>query len=529
MPSVPAADGTSSAPRPCIRHGSPGGSLATSSGSSDAANASTRERLEPGERAHRVDEATPRTYGARCFGQQVALQRRELGDVVRLHAPTRVGSTAQHAQPRTRRVEQHPVEGRVAHGKAATVGGDRRHRAETEAVGGAGDRADPRRVHVARDHHTVVVHALRCGHRFAAGRGRDVEHAFTRLRIERGRRRPDLLGPGARRARRALRRARRGRPCDAPAARPARAGRPRHRPRAPRSSAAASSRVVRIGFTLSVTAGGSLSRSSVACAASAPSSSTKVCTIQSGWDVRTPIAATSSPAGSGHGGPSRATDRSTPLAKPRARSVTTPTVSPTAACGETPANSWYAPTRNAARTRGRATRADATTPREEMVEGALPPQRAVDEIGDERAVARLERLLPQQLGQRGCASTRRLRRVRARRRRSPAGCAHDGRRATSAAQPGPPGDARHRPLAFGLHLVEHERSFGGDERSRGRDRARLGGAGRSRVGAPNLQAPPADRASTRRDEDCPPARSGRARSRAREGSSSNSSTVSLSA
>ena len=41
MPSVRAADGTSSAPRPCRRHGSPGGATATKSGSSDAANAST--------------------------------------------------------------------------------------------------------------------------------------------------------------------------------------------------------------------------------------------------------------------------------------------------------------------------------------------------------------------------------------------------------------------------------------------------------------------------------------------------------
>ena len=41
MPSVRAADGTSNAPRPCRRHGAPGGSSATKSGSSDAANAST--------------------------------------------------------------------------------------------------------------------------------------------------------------------------------------------------------------------------------------------------------------------------------------------------------------------------------------------------------------------------------------------------------------------------------------------------------------------------------------------------------
>ena len=76
------------------------------------------------------------------------------------------------------------------------------------------------------------------------------------------------------------------------------------------------------------------------------------CTIQSGCDVLIPIDATSSPDGSGHGGPARASERNTPLAKPRARSDTTPTVSPTAACGDTPVTSWNAPSRNPARTSG---------------------------------------------------------------------------------------------------------------------------------------------------------------------------------
>ncbi len=220
-------------------------------------------------------------------------------------------------------------------------------------MGGADDRADPRRVHVGRDHHAVVVHALGRGHRLAAGRGRDVEHAFTRLRIERGHDGLACLGPAARRARRARRRARRDRRCDARAARPARADRLRHRPRAPRSSAAASV----TGRAHRIHAERDCGRLVVERRASPARRRRRarrrsVCTIQSGWDVRMPIAATSSPAGSGHGGPSRATDRSTPLAKPArpfrhdADRLTHRGVRRDAGV------SWYAPTRNAARTRG---------------------------------------------------------------------------------------------------------------------------------------------------------------------------------
>ena len=78
----------------------------------------------------------------------------------------------------------------------------------------------------------------------------------------------------------------------------------------------------------------------------------KLCTIQSGCDVRVPTAITLSPCGSRHGGPARASERNTPLAKPRARSGTSATVSPTAACGDTPVKSWNAPSRSATRTSG---------------------------------------------------------------------------------------------------------------------------------------------------------------------------------
>ena len=48
----------------------------------------------------------------------------------------------------------------------------------------------------------------------------------------------------------------------------------------------------------------------------------KLWTIQSGCDVRVPSAITLSPCGRFHGGPERASERSTPLANPRARSGT---------------------------------------------------------------------------------------------------------------------------------------------------------------------------------------------------------------
>ena len=123
MPSVRAADGTSSAPRPCRRHGSPGGSQRDELGELGRGERVDRERLDPGERAHGVHEPPARPHGRRGAREQRALQVGELGRVARLHAPARVGPPAQHAEPGARRVEQDAIEG-----VASRTGSRRRRR-----------------------------------------------------------------------------------------------------------------------------------------------------------------------------------------------------------------------------------------------------------------------------------------------------------------------------------------------------------------------------------------------------------------
>ena len=101
--------------------------------------------------------------------------------------------------------------------------------------------------------------------------------------------------------------------------------------------------VARHGLTRRVTGGDSFTASSTAAASAVPRSAARRSTIQSGIDERMPIDAVSSPSGNGHGGPAAASARSTALTKPFARGDTAciaATVSPTAACADTPLHSW---------------------------------------------------------------------------------------------------------------------------------------------------------------------------------------------
>ena len=142
------------------------------------------------------------------------------------------------------------------------------------------------------------------------------------------------------------------------------------------------------------------------------------------------------------------------------------------------------------------------TRREQEVERALHAHGAVDEVGDERAVARSQSpSCAAARGSRMCANapssmrssassatwrddcgggrTRLTRSRRARRRAAPA-----------ATRP------RHRALALGLHLVEREHAVGGAEHRVGVDRADgtvARRASRRLVRAPHLHAPAADR------------------------------------
>src|SRR5690349_1431113 len=66
--------------------------------------------------------------------------------------------------------------------------------------------------------------------------------------------------------------------------------------------------------------------------------------------------------------------------------------------------------------------------------------------------------------------------------------------AAVAAETGPPRRAGHRPLALGLHLVEHEIAVGGTQRRAGDDRAGPGSSavGCGRVRTPDLHPPAVD-------------------------------------
>ena len=395
MPSVRAAEGTRSAPRPWRRHGSPGGSSATKSGSSDAANASTADRLDARERAHASRRAGRPGRTMRAAAASSARWRPASSATSRgLDAPARVGPPAQHAQARARRVEQHPVERR----RRRTGGGGRRRRAGAPTLSRprprrAHDRADARRVHVGGDHEarrracarprrppcppgagaTSRTRSPGCGSsaattawlRLVLRRDPAVAHQLERAEVA-GVAHEQRVGDELSRARR------------------------RSRARGARSRHVVDGRAHRVHTQRD--------RRAVRCRARASRARRRgrarrrsCCTIQSGCEVRVPdrrdavalrAAATA--------GPDRASERSTPLAKPRARSGTSADRLPHRGvrrhAGEEleRAESQRRPT-----PRGRACRAAATTTRrEQVVERAAHPHRAVDELGHERAVAR---------------------------------------------------------------------------------------------------------------------------------------------
>ena len=118
--------------------------------------------------------------------EQRPLQLGEVGRVARLHPPARVRAAAQHTQSRARRVEQHAIEARVGHGQLPAIGDRRNDRADAATSRRPHHGAHACGMHVGREHHAVVAHALGRGGGLAARCRCDVENAFARLRIERG-------------------------------------------------------------------------------------------------------------------------------------------------------------------------------------------------------------------------------------------------------------------------------------------------------------------------------------------------------
>ena len=506
MPSVRAADGTSSAPRPCRRHGAPGGSTRDELG-----ELRRRERVDAEvsiarERAHRVDEPAAGRTARAAAREQRALERRR-------GRRRRVGCTRQRASGR-RRSTPSPVHGASSSTRSKLAVGDR----ELAAVGDDG--RDRRRARSAPRRACTV--RTRAGCRSAATTSRRRACARPRrspCRRARTRRRA-RAPPAAGRARRR----RPGSPGPAASTRPSRTRGERaevagvaHEQRvgherpgstsmpSARSSAVTASAVVRIGFTRSVT-------TAARCRARASRSRRRgrarrrtAARSSRGATCGSPIDSTSSPVGQR---PRRARTRRARAARrsrSRARaSCTTPTVSPTAACGDTPVTSWNAPSRSAARTSGSSESSGRDDTRaEQEVERALHADGAVDELGHERAVARFERVLAQQLGQRGCARTRRRRCGRARRPRR-ARARRFGRRARRSrgstarrrAHPRatrPPASAR---LPSGCTSSSTSTPVRGRERA-GRRRSTPGASAsarrRSRMRAPHLHPPAADR------------------------------------
>ena len=100
MPSVPAAWGSSRAPRPCGRHGAPGRRERLELGWAVGQPVVDAGRLGRGERAHAVDERRRRARTRSAAGvEQRALQRGQPLDGVGLDAPAGVGP-APRATPR---------------------------------------------------------------------------------------------------------------------------------------------------------------------------------------------------------------------------------------------------------------------------------------------------------------------------------------------------------------------------------------------------------------------------------------------
>ena len=185
MPSVPAACGSSRAPRPSGIHGSPGGASASTSGRCGRDPLVDGGRLRRGDGADAVDDLTARTHEVERRGQQAHLQLGQVPDVVGADAPPGVGPTAQRTEAGARRVEQDLVERTGAERRGGSVG---RH--GHEVIGSqlergrvADDQPDPAGAGVGRHHGGPLA-----GHegRLAAGRGAQVEHPLPGGRTDGG-------------------------------------------------------------------------------------------------------------------------------------------------------------------------------------------------------------------------------------------------------------------------------------------------------------------------------------------------------
>ena len=324
MPSVRASDGSRIAPRP-VRPPRRAGRRER-----DEARAARRrgprvdaERLVARERADRVHEPAAGPH-------RVPRPPRAARAAARRGRRRRCGSTRQRASGR-RRSTPRPLHGASSstRSNAPSRTGGRAPSATTGAIASRRPSRSAARSTVrtrpgcrsAATTMPVAAHALGRGRRLAARRRREVEHAVAGLRVEQRDDRPGSPGPAASRARRDRGQRARGRRSAARAARRARARPRRTSTPAPRSSAATRRASARIGFTRSVTGGGSSSSSSVAIASSAPNASTS--SARSSRDARCARRSTSRrrPRATATAGPSRASARSTPLTKPRARAV----------------------------------------------------------------------------------------------------------------------------------------------------------------------------------------------------------------
>ena len=256
------------------------------------------------------------------------------------------------------------------------------------------------------------------------------------------------------------------------------------------------------------------------------------CTIQSGCDVRMPIDATSSPEGSGHGGPVRASERNTPFAKPRARSGHDAHRLADRGVRRHAGDELERAQPQARRARrDRACRAAATTTRREQeVERAPHAHGAVDELGHEaRGRARARRVVAQQLGQQDVRvravvdAYQRLERDRAwalgRRARCDAALTRDRRRVRRARRRATPRPAIARlpsgctSSSTSTPSAVTSSAVGVDDPGSSAGSAARSGAGRAARPSPAGRRP----ASTHPGAGCRRARSGRARRAGRVG------------
>ena len=381
MPSVPRVVRERAArPGPCGRHGAPGGGSATKLGQRRRAPTRRPERLGARERAHRVDEpaarAAPRAAAAASSSRwSAASSRRRRAAAIRQRASGRRRSTPS------------PVHG--ASSSTRSNAPSRTGRRRPSATTGATDVARPSRA-AARAHESAAAPGCRSAAttspsspmrsaargRLAARRGRDVEHALARLRVEHARRPPGSPGPAAWRGRRATAAsAPRSPVCRTSSAsgdERARLDVDARRRAARRSTASA---VVphrvhpqrdRRRLVVELRASRARRRRRARRRTLARSSRDATCGCRSTRRRRRRAAATAARA--------RASARSTPFDEARGRARRRrSTVSPTAACAGTPSTSWNAPSRSAARTGGSSDvdRSRSSTRREQEVERAL--------------------------------------------------------------------------------------------------------------------------------------------------------------